>query len=147
MYSKYKKTTLGELQSFINSNKDMAPKCFLDKTSPASKPKINASELFNQSSNLNISMQEKENDFENFMTLEQDTTNDRDWWLMQGPTGSQLTGPQGDHTTGCWIYYYAEASTNGVGFPYQTFISYTLQHFYHKFRNFNKSCKKLKLHL
>ena len=64
---KYKKKTLNELQSFINSNKDMAPKCFLDKTLSTSKPKINASELLNQSSNLNISMQEKENDFENFM--------------------------------------------------------------------------------
>ena len=63
--------------------------------------------------------------FENIVGLEQDTTNDRDWWLMQGPTGSQLTGPQGDHTTGSGIYYYAEASTNGIGFPNQTFITYT----------------------
>ena len=63
--------------------------------------------------------------FENAIGLEQDTTNDRDWWLMQGPTGSQLTGPQGDHTTGSGIYYYAEASTNGIGFPNQTFITYT----------------------
>ena len=64
-------------------------------------------------------------DFENVLGLEQDTTNDRDWWLMQGPTSSQLTGPQGDHTTGNGIYYYAEASTNGVGYPNQTFITYT----------------------
>ena len=64
-------------------------------------------------------------DFENIIGLEQDTTNDRDWWLMQGPTSSQLTGPQGDHTTGSGIYYYAEASTNGVGYPSQTFITYT----------------------
>jgi len=64
-------------------------------------------------------------DFENALGLEQDTTNDRDWWLMQGPTSSQLTGPQGDHTTGSGIYYYAEASTNGIGFPNQTFITYT----------------------
>ena len=64
-------------------------------------------------------------DFENFITLEQDTTNDRDWWLMQGPTGSVNTGPQGDHTTGSGIYYYAEASTSGIGFPYQTFTTYT----------------------
>ncbi len=64
-------------------------------------------------------------DFENIIGLEQDATNDRDWWLMQGPTGSQLTGPQGDHTTGSGIYYYAEASTNGIGFPNQTFITYT----------------------
>ena len=63
--------------------------------------------------------------FENIVGLEQDTTNDRDWWLMQGPTGSQMTGPQGDHTYGNGIYYYAEASTNGIGFPYQTFITYT----------------------
>ena len=38
--------------------------------------------------------------FENIVGLEQDATNDRDWWLMQGPTGSQMTGPQGDHTYG-----------------------------------------------
>lgn len=63
--------------------------------------------------------------FENAIGLEQDTTNDRDWWLMQGSTSSQLTGPQGDHTTGNGIYYYAEASTNGIGFPNQTFITYT----------------------
>ena len=64
-------------------------------------------------------------DFENTLDLEQDTTNDRDWWLNQGPTSSQLTGPQGDHTTGNGIYYYAEASTSGVGYPGQTFITYT----------------------
>jgi hypothetical protein len=64
-------------------------------------------------------------DFENIIGLEQDTTNDRDWWLMQGPTSSQLTGPQGDHTTGNGIYYYAEASTSGIGYPNQTFITYT----------------------
>jgi hypothetical protein len=64
-------------------------------------------------------------DFENILGLEQDTTNDRDWWLMQGPTSSQLTGPQGDHTTGGGIYYYAEASTSGIGYPNQTFITYT----------------------
>ena len=64
-------------------------------------------------------------DFENIVGLEQDITNDRDWWLMQGPTSSQLTGPQGDHTTGNGIYYYAEASTSGIGFPNQTFITYT----------------------
>ena len=64
-------------------------------------------------------------DFESIIGLEQDSSNNRDWWLMQGPTGSQNTGPQGDHTTGSGIYYYAEASTNGVGFPYKTFITYT----------------------
>ena len=64
-------------------------------------------------------------DFENILGLEQDTTNDRDWWLNQGPTSSQLTGPQGDHTTGNGIYYYAEASTSGIGYPGQTFITYT----------------------
>ena len=63
--------------------------------------------------------------FENIVGLEQDTTNDRDWWLNQGSTSSQLTGPQGDHTTGNGIYYYAEASTSGVGYPNQTFITYT----------------------
>ena len=63
--------------------------------------------------------------FENAIGLEQDTTNDRDWWLNQGSTSSQLTGPQGDHTTGNGIYYYVEASTNGIGYPSQTFITYT----------------------
>jgi hypothetical protein len=63
--------------------------------------------------------------FENIVGLEQDPTNDRDWWLMQGPTSSQMTGPQGDHTYGNGIYYYAEASTNGIGYPNQTFITYT----------------------
>ena len=64
-------------------------------------------------------------DFENTIGLEQDTTNNRDWWLHQGPTSSQLTGPQGDHTTGSGMYYYTEASTSGVGYPSQTFITYT----------------------
>ena len=54
-------------------------------------------------------------DFENVVGLEQDTANDRDWWLMQGPTGSINTGPQGDHTTGNGTYYYTEAAVDGVG--------------------------------
>ena len=48
-------------------------------------------------------------DFENILGLEQDTTNDRDWWLNQGPTSSQLTGPQGDQ----WkLAYYPIAATD-----------------------------------
>ncbi len=65
-------------------------------------------------------------DFENYWPLEEDTiSDDGDWWLMQGPTGSINTGPQGDHTTGAGIYYYIEASLNGVSYPSQTAITYT----------------------
>ena len=65
-------------------------------------------------------------DFENYWILEEDTINDDgDWWLMQGPTGSFNTGPQGDHTTGAGVYYYIEASLNGVSYPSQTAITYT----------------------
>ena len=62
-------------------------------------------------------------DFENFVTLEEDTTDDGDWWLMQGSTSSFNTGPQGDHTTGNGIYYYVESST--PNYPGKTFITYT----------------------
>jgi len=65
-------------------------------------------------------------DFENYWPLEEDTiSDDGDWWLMQGPTGSINTGPQGDHTTSAGIYYYIEASLNGVSYPSQTAITYT----------------------
>ena len=62
-------------------------------------------------------------DFENIVGLEQDTNDNGDWWLMQGPTGSFNTGPSGDHTTGGGIYYYTEAS--GAGYPNKTFVTYT----------------------
>jgi len=64
-------------------------------------------------------------DFENYVGLEQDTTDDGDWWLMQGPTGSVNTGPQGDHTTGTGLYWYIEASGNGTGYPGMVFTTYT----------------------
>ena len=64
-------------------------------------------------------------DFENVIGLEQDTNDDGDWLLMQGPTSSFNTGPQGDHTTGSGIYYYTEASGNGIGYPSKTFVIYT----------------------
>ena len=51
------------------------------------------------------------NDFESFITLEQDPNDNGDWWLMQGPTTSYNTGPSGDHTTGNGIYYYVESSS------------------------------------
>jgi hypothetical protein len=65
------------------------------------------------------------NDFESYIALEEDTTDDNDWALRSGSTPSPNTGPQGDHTTGSGVYYYTEASVNGVGYPYKTFISYT----------------------
>ena len=65
------------------------------------------------------------NNFESFVDLEQDQNDDGDWWLMQGPTSSFNTGPQGDHTTGGGIYYYTEASGNGTGHPFKTFVTYT----------------------
>ena len=64
-------------------------------------------------------------DFENILGLEQEPNDDGDWWLMQGPTSSFNTGPQGDHTTGGGIYYYTEASGNGTGHPFKTFVTYT----------------------
>ena len=45
------------------------------------------------------------NDFESYYGLEQDTTDDGDWLLMQGATSSINTGPQGDHTTGVGNLY------------------------------------------
>jgi len=62
-------------------------------------------------------------DFENFAPLEQDQNDDGDWWLMQGPTNSINTGPQGDHTTGSGVYFYVESSS--PNYPDKEFISYT----------------------
>jgi len=62
-------------------------------------------------------------DFESFITLEEDTTDDGDWLLKQGPTSSFNTGPQGDHTTGNGIYYYVESST--PNYPGKVFTTYT----------------------
>ena len=62
-------------------------------------------------------------DFDNGITLEQDTTDDGDWLLNSGPTPSTATGPSEDHTTGNGIYSYVEAST--PNYPYKTFICYT----------------------
>ena len=63
-------------------------------------------------------------DFENFVELEQDTMNDfGDWWLNQGPTSSNGTGPVGDHTTGSGVYSYIESST--PNYPNHNFIQYT----------------------
>ena len=62
-------------------------------------------------------------DFESVVGLEQDTNDDGDWWLMQGPTSSFNTGPQGDHTYGNGIYYYVESSS--PNFPNKVFVTYT----------------------
>ena len=62
-------------------------------------------------------------DFENIIGLEQEPNDDGDWWLMQGPTSSFNTGPQGDHTTGGGIYYYVESSS--PNFPNKVFVTYT----------------------
>ena len=62
-------------------------------------------------------------DFENVIGLEQEPNDDGDWWLMQGPTGSFNTGPQGDHTVGNGIYYYVESSS--PNFPNKVFVTYT----------------------
>ena len=62
-------------------------------------------------------------DFENIVGLEQETNDFGDWWLMQGPTSSINTGPQGDHTTGSGIYYYVESSS--PNYPNQVFTVYT----------------------
>ena len=62
-------------------------------------------------------------DFENIVGLEQEPNDDGDWWLMQGPTSSFNTGPQGDHTVGNGIYYYVESSS--PNFPNKVFVTYT----------------------
>jgi hypothetical protein len=62
-------------------------------------------------------------DFDNWIPLEQDSMDDGDWALNQGPTTSQNTGPSFDHTTGNGVYFYVEASY--PNYPYKTFISYT----------------------
>ena len=43
--------------------------------------------------------------FDNNFPLEQDTTDNGDWLLKQGPTMSINTGPTGDHTTGSGVYF------------------------------------------
>ena len=61
--------------------------------------------------------------FENIVGLEQETNDFGDWYLMQGPTSSINTGPQGDHTTGSGIYFYVESSS--PNYPNQVFTVYT----------------------
>ena len=56
-------------------------------------------------------------DFENGVGLNETSNDDGNWALWTGSTYSPNTGPQGDHTTGNGIYYYTEASVDGVGFP------------------------------
>ena len=63
------------------------------------------------------------NDFESFITLEQDQFDDGDWLLKQGGTPSFATGPNGDHTTGSGSYFYVESS--GGNNPNKQFITYT----------------------
>ena len=65
------------------------------------------------------------NNFENAIGLNEMSNDDGDWALWTGSTYSPNTGPQGDHTTGNGIYYYTEASVDGVGYPYKTFITQT----------------------
>ena len=64
-----------------------------------------------------------ENNFENYIPLEQDPNDDGDWLLHQGQTGSFNTGPLGDHTTGNGVYFYVESSN--PNFPSKQFIAYT----------------------
>ena len=64
-------------------------------------------------------------DFENGIGLEQDTTDSGNWLINSGPTGSQNTGPQGDHTTGNGNYFYVEASLWSTGYPNEMAITYT----------------------
>ena len=61
---KYKKKTMSELQDFINSNKDMAPKLL---SVPDKLPAVRSSELIDKSRTLSASMQDKETEFEDFM--------------------------------------------------------------------------------
>ncbi|ASF00520.1 hypothetical protein [uncultured virus] len=63
------------------------------------------------------------NDFESFITLQEDPNDNGDWMLKQGPTSSANTGPSGDHTTGNGMYYYVESSY--PGYPNQVFTTYT----------------------
>jgi len=63
------------------------------------------------------------NNFESFIDLEQDQSDDGDWWLMQGATSSFGTGPSGDHTTGFGIYSYVESSY--PNYPNKQFVCYT----------------------
>ena len=63
------------------------------------------------------------NNFESFITLQEDPNDNGDWGLAQGPTSSANTGPSGDHTTGNGIYYYVESSY--PGYPNQVFKTYT----------------------
>ena len=79
--------------------------------------------LFVGSTNAQINNFPWVHDFENFMPLEQEINDDGDWTLMQGPTTSFNTGPQGDHTTGNGVYFYIESSI--PNFPNKVFTIYT----------------------
>jgi len=62
-------------------------------------------------------------DFESGIGLTNLTGDDGDWLIWSGPTWSNNTGPQADHTTGSGNYWYVEASS--PNFPDMYFLSQT----------------------
>ena len=62
-------------------------------------------------------------DFDNSVGLTNWTNDDGDWLILSGPTWSNNTGPQGDHTTGSGNYWYVEASS--PNYPDMYFVSQT----------------------
>ena len=61
--------------------------------------------------------------FDNGVGLTNVGDDDGDWLILSGPTWSNNTGPQGDHTTGNGNYWYIEASS--PNYPEKYFMSVT----------------------